>query len=147
MTRLLLIFDASSFLTLDVPQPATALAEEINRGLWRYPAPIDKLLSENPALIFRAVALGSWVFATCDNGDLPRVPIKNELLSPRQVEILNLFSDGLTNKQISQKLGLSPRTVNLHINAIKSKLGTQTIAQSVSRGAALGYCRQFQGRE
>ncbi len=146
MTRLLLIFDASTFLTLDAPQPPAALAEAINQGIWRYPPPIDRLLSENPALVFRAVALGGWVFATCDQGSLPQAPIIAEPLSPRQVEILNLFSDGLTNKQIAERLQLSPRTINLHITAIKSKLGTQTIAQSVSRGTALGYCRQFRGR-
>lgn len=142
MTRLLLIFDPSTFLTLDIPMPSSLLADAINQGQWAYPQPLDQMFTKKHLTAFRAVALGSWVFATCDQGVLPKVPPAAESLSPRQVEILNLLSEGLINKQIANRLQLSPRTVNFHIAAMKKKLGTQTIAQSVSRGSALGYCRQ-----
>lgn len=141
MTRLLLIFDSTTFLTLDVAQPPEQLAAAINQGFWAYPAPLQHIFAEKPGVIFRAVALGSWVFATCDNNKLPPPTTSERLLSPRQTQILNLLSQGLTNKQIAQQLQLAPRTVNLHITEIKRKLDTQTIAQSVVRGGELGYCR------
>lgn len=120
---------------------SSLLADSINQGNWAFPQPLDQVFTEKHLAAFRAVALGSWVFATCDQGMLPQAPPLVEPLSPRQVEVLNLLSEGLTNKQIANRLQLSIRTVNFHITAMKQKLGTQTTAQSVSRGTALGYCR------
>jgi DNA-binding CsgD family transcriptional regulator len=44
-------------------------------------------------------------------------------LSPREVEVLKLVAEGLTNAQVAQRLFLSPRTVNAHLNSIYHKLG------------------------
>ena len=62
-------------------------------------------------------------------------------LSPRQNEVLQLLAEGLTTKEIAVHLGLRPRTVNMHITAIKRLLDTQTRAQLIGRAAALGLCR------
>lgn len=44
-------------------------------------------------------------------------------LTAREVEVLRLLAAGLTNKQIAAQLVISPRTVNIHVQAIFSKLG------------------------
>jgi predicted ATPase/DNA-binding CsgD family transcriptional regulator len=47
-------------------------------------------------------------------------------LSPREVEVLGLVAEGLTNAQIAQRLFLSPRTVQRHLNSIYHKLGVSS---------------------
>lgn len=43
-------------------------------------------------------------------------------LTPREVEVLKLIAEGLANKEIAQRLSISPKTVKNHINNILSKL-------------------------
>jgi DNA-binding CsgD family transcriptional regulator len=56
-------------------------------------------------------------------------------LSAREVEVLRLVAEGLTNAQIAQRLFLSPRTVDQHLRAIFNKLGVSTRA-AAARWAA-----------
>jgi predicted ATPase/DNA-binding CsgD family transcriptional regulator len=44
-------------------------------------------------------------------------------LSPRELEVLRLVAEGLTNAQVAERLFLSPRTVNAHLHSIYHKLG------------------------
>jgi DNA-binding NarL/FixJ family response regulator len=52
-------------------------------------------------------------------------------LSERETEVLKLFADGLTYKEIGEKLFISPRTVETHKNSIMSKLGLKTLADLI----------------
>jgi DNA-binding CsgD family transcriptional regulator len=47
-------------------------------------------------------------------------------LTPREVEVLKLVAGGLTNAQVAERLFLSPRTVNGHLNSIYHKLGVSS---------------------
>ena len=47
-------------------------------------------------------------------------------LSPRELEVLKLVADGLTNAQVAERLFLSPRTINAHLNSIYHKLGVSS---------------------
>jgi DNA-binding CsgD family transcriptional regulator/tetratricopeptide (TPR) repeat protein len=47
-------------------------------------------------------------------------------LTSREVEVLGLVATGLTNAQVAQKLFLSPRTVQRHLNSIYHKLGVSS---------------------
>jgi DNA-binding NarL/FixJ family response regulator len=49
-------------------------------------------------------------------------------LSPREVEVLGLVAEGLTNAQVAQRLFVSPRTVQRHLNSIYHKLGVSSRA-------------------
>jgi len=55
-----------------------------------------------------------------------------EDLSPRELEILELFSQGLSNKQIAGKIYLSPGTVKWHASNIYGKLGVKGKLQAVA---------------
>jgi DNA-binding CsgD family transcriptional regulator len=46
-------------------------------------------------------------------------------LSPRQCQVLPLVADGLTTDEIADVLGISPRTVRMHCDTLKLKLGVQ----------------------
>lgn len=59
-------------------------------------------------------------------------------LTPREREVLELASQGLTMKQVGTRLGVSPRTVETHIAKLYRKLGVSTRVQAVARAAALG---------
>jgi ATP/maltotriose-dependent transcriptional regulator MalT len=49
-------------------------------------------------------------------------------LTSREVEVLGLVAEGLTNPQVAQRLFLSPRTVQRHLNSIYHKLGVSSRA-------------------
>ena len=59
-------------------------------------------------------------------------------LTGRQIDILNLLRDGLQNKEIADKLFISPKTVDHHISAILSKLEVNSRAKAVLEAQKLG---------
>ncbi len=61
-----------------------------------------------------------------------------EPLSERELEILRLIEDGLSNQQISEQLFLTVGTVKWHINNIYGKLGVRRRTQAVARARELG---------
>jgi ATP/maltotriose-dependent transcriptional regulator MalT len=58
-------------------------------------------------------------------------------LTPREVEVLTLISEGLANKEIARKLDISLHTVKFHIESIFRKLGVRARAEAVARGLNL----------
>ena len=61
-----------------------------------------------------------------------------EPLSPRELEILQLIAQGLSNHEISQRLFLALDTVKGHNRRIFDKLGVQRRTEAVARGRELG---------
>ena len=61
-----------------------------------------------------------------------------EALSAREVEVLQLMAEGLTNEQIAQRLIIALGTVKAHIHNIAGKLGAQNRADAVARAQELG---------
>ncbi len=51
--------------------------------------------------------------------------------SPREVEVLGLAAEGLTNKEIAYRLGLSERTIQFHMNSVFNKTGTNSRTEAV----------------
>ncbi len=54
-------------------------------------------------------------------------------LSSREREVLRLLSDGLTDREIGQALGISPRTVETHVGNVLRKLGVRNRAEAARR--------------
>jgi LuxR family maltose regulon positive regulatory protein len=61
-----------------------------------------------------------------------------EPLSERELEVLRLIAEGLTNPEIASRLFLSPHTVKTHAHNIYGKLGVHNRTQAVTRARALG---------
>lgn len=53
---------------------------------------------------------------------LPRLPPNAVKLTARELEIINLLAEGLTNKEIAQRLSIEPQTVKNHVHNILDKL-------------------------
>jgi len=75
--------------------------------------------------------------------NIPRGPRESTLNNPaqltdRQIDIVKLLSAGLQNKEIADKLFISPKTVDHHISAILTKLDVSTRAKAVLQAKKLG---------
>ncbi|MFF4042093.1 response regulator [Streptomyces sp. NPDC001816] len=62
--------------------------------------------------------------------ETPALPPELASLSPRERDILALIGDGLTNREIGNKLYLSEKTVKNHISRLLAKLGVQRRVQA-----------------
>ena len=60
------------------------------------------------------------------------------LLSPREIEILTLIGDGLSNKAVARRLGISGHTVKFHIESLFRKLDAGSRAEAVHKGLRQG---------
>lgn len=61
-----------------------------------------------------------------------RSPRDPDGLTPREREVIRLVSEGLSNKQIAQRLGIAERTAKFHVRQIMAKLGADNRAQAVA---------------
>jgi LuxR family maltose regulon positive regulatory protein len=61
-----------------------------------------------------------------------------EPLSERELEVLRLVAEGLSNREIAQQLFISLRTVKWHTSNIYGKLGVKNRTQAVAKAGALG---------
>ena len=59
-------------------------------------------------------------------------------LSAREVEVLGVVADGLTNRQVAERLHLSPHTVARHLSNVFAKLGVRTRTAAVTAAASQG---------
>jgi len=67
--------------------------------------------------------------------DLPKLTqSSNSLLSPRESEVHDLISQGLSNREIAQTLFISESTVKVHVRRIFEKLGVRTRTQAALLG-------------
>jgi two-component system, NarL family, nitrate/nitrite response regulator NarL len=55
-------------------------------------------------------------------------------LTPREIEVLTAFGDGLSNKETARRLGISPHTVKFHGESLFRKLGAGCRAEAVAKG-------------
>ncbi len=77
------------------------------------------------------VGKGMTVFAPRDEG--PQAP-----LSVREREVLDLMASGMTNREIAERLYLSPHTIKEYASALYRKLGARNRAEAVKRAERLG---------
>jgi DNA-binding CsgD family transcriptional regulator len=61
-----------------------------------------------------------------------------EPLTPREHEVLALVADGLRNREIADRLGITDHTVKFHLAAVFAKLGATSRTDAVRRGFRLG---------
>lgn len=72
----------------------------------------------------------------------PRRPVvEGELLTGREVEVLELLAEGLSNKEIGAELGISAHTAKFHVQSLLDKLDAVTRTEAVVRALRLGFLR------
>jgi len=84
----------------------------------------------------RAFDADAWMIAP--DGRRRDGEIALEPLTPREIEVLQLLAEGLPNKAIAARLGISDQTVKFHVSAICGKLGAQNRTDAVRRGVRRG---------
>ena len=88
----------------------------------------------------QAVAVGLSVRArdatVAGFGALPE-PKLHSLLTPREIEVLGALAEGLSNKLIAHRLGISQHTVKFHIESLFRKLGVRSRSKAAVKGLAL----------
>jgi LuxR family maltose regulon positive regulatory protein len=106
---------------------ARLLAESLARGI--KPAYVRRLLAA-----YRASGDESGTGAAPNAGNAALA----EPLSKRELEVLPLIAEGLTNEEIAARLFLSLHTVKVHARNIYAKLAVTNRTQAVARARALG---------
>ena len=112
-------FGASGFVpkSLDIDQIGAALNAILAGGMW-IPPDIDLSASDDHEGADLVRRLGS--------------------LTPQQIRVLMMVSEGLLNKQIAYELGVSEATVKAHVSAILQKLGVDSRTQAVIAASKIG---------
>ncbi len=119
-------FGASGFIpkTLSVEAMRAAISRILNGGVWT-PADVDLSAgsdAESAALMARMATL-----------------------TPQQVRVLMMLSEGLLNKQIAYQLSVAEATVKAHVSAILQKLGVESRTQAVIAAAKIENGQWSQG--
>jgi DNA-binding CsgD family transcriptional regulator len=84
-------------------------------------------------ILGRALPLDQAIELALQLGALPRdAPADQGILTPREVEVLKLIAEGHTNRQIAERLVLSPKTVSRHVDNIFQKLGVSSRAAATA---------------
>ena len=65
-------------------------------------------------------------------------PVFDEPLTQREIQVLELLAEGLPNKAIASRLGISDQTVKFHVSSISGKLGAANRTDAVRRAARRG---------
>jgi len=83
------------------------------------------------AAAVRMVGLGMTMFS-------PKSDQPEPLLTGREREVLDLIAEGSTNREIAERLFLSPHTVKEHTSALYRKLSARNRAEAVQRAQRIG---------
>ncbi|MCC6616720.1 MAG: response regulator transcription factor [Anaerolineae bacterium] len=132
----------------DIDIPVLVLVTENSRAATFLAAGARGLLLSNVDLsamlaTLRALAQGLAVFSpellTVVEASTPaETPIPSEIMTAREMEVLNMLAEGMANKQIALRLNISEHTVKFHVNAIMTKLNVQSRTEAVVQATRRG---------
>jgi DNA-binding NarL/FixJ family response regulator len=75
--------------------------------------------------------------SAADDPEMTRLRDRLVTLTPQQVRVLMMLSEGLLNKQIAYELGVSEATIKAHVSAILQKLNVESRTQAVIAAAKI----------
>jgi DNA-binding NarL/FixJ family response regulator len=92
------------------------------------------------AAALQAAAAGLIAVPVQDSGAIapPLAEESAEPLTPRELDVLEMLAEGLSNKMIAFRLSISEHTAKFHVNSILTKLNAGTRTEAVMRGVRLG---------
>lgn len=85
----------------------------------------------------RAAAIDADAILIAKKTSEPREGFE-EALTPREIQVLELLAQGLPNKAIATRLGISDQTVKFHVSSISGKLGAANRTDAVRRAVRRG---------
>ncbi len=105
-------------------------------GSSAFDAALEILTRDGPRFEARLARAYASSFINSKRSRQPAAPDLN--LTPREREILSLLIDGLTNKEIAQRLTVSPRTVETHVEHVLGKLEVGSRSRAIAKAVRLG---------
>ncbi len=118
------------------------LSDRLEHALLGTGMPVGFLLrdasAEELVAAVRAVASGLSVLSPALATQIARREVEEVPLTAREIEVLALMADGLPNKAIAARLGISEHTVKFHVGSILAKLGASSRAEAVAIAARKG---------
>lgn len=128
-----------------VRTPIVVLADEIPpletlrsgaRALLATDAPAQQIIAATlAAAAGLAVVPAEESLIAIPNG---RVQQPSEPLTPREMDVIEMLAEGMSNKMIAHRLEISEHTAKFHVNSILAKLRAGTRTEAVMRGIRLG---------
>ena len=73
-----------------------------------------------------------WLISELPPGDAQAQRLATAALTPRETEVLSWIAKGKTTRDVGESLGMSPRTVNKHLEHVFEKLGVETRAAAAA---------------
>jgi DNA-binding NarL/FixJ family response regulator len=99
---------------------------------------VDTLRDAIPKVMDGDVWIPSDVdLSTVADPEMAKLRDRLVTLTPQQVRVLMMLSQGLLNKQIAYELGVSEATIKAHVSAILQKLGVESRTQAVIAAAKI----------
>lgn len=114
-------------------------------GLFRVGQP-DLRLAHFLELLLPSMAAAYARVLHGENGGKAKLAGAYPLLTGRELQVLELVREGLSNARIGERLGLSGLTAKNHMQNIRRKLGVKTRGQAVAEALRLGLLQPVPGR-
>lgn len=129
MTLIICLLGEKTQFLLQDARSVEELIEQVRNGEWSPP----EYSGEHQPGGWQTLPIGEEILLVFPqkHPSAAALPPAGPPLTPRQRAILHLLSEGLTVKQIAGRLGLSRRTVFLHLAAIRQKAGASSTIQAV----------------
>ncbi|MEK8051066.1 response regulator transcription factor [Ideonella sp. DXS22W] len=102
------------------------------------PAPLlQRAMPDGRTLVARqlgGIGMGEamWLLSLAAAGEATPSRLASAMLTPRETEVLSWVAKGKTNRDVADILGMSPRTVNKHLEHVFEKLGVETRAAAAA---------------
>ncbi|MFE7843978.1 ATP-binding protein [Microbacterium sp. NPDC057407] len=102
---------------------------------------LERLLTDAPR--HGVARVGRWAAELAQHAGLTEASVTASsggdaiaALTPRELQVLELVAEGLTNPQIGRRLYISPKTASVHVSAILAKIGATNRAEAAALFAA-----------
>jgi len=140
LERLAQLEDTGTPIVALIPDETYALEAQSAgaRGLLPRESDAGRLVAALMAVAHGLVVLDPSLVSSVLGARAPSSSSQVEELTPRELEVLGLLAEGLPNKAIARRLGISDHTVKFHVNAVLGKLGAQSRTEAVVRATRLG---------
>jgi DNA-binding NarL/FixJ family response regulator len=128
--------------TADPSEAAAALRAGV-RGVLAHDASAEEIAAALVAaaaglVVLHADGFGALAAAAARPAPRAAPDAPTQALTPRELEVLGMLAEGLANKAIAPRLGISEHTVKAHVAAIFAKLHATTRAEAVAIGVRHG---------